>query len=166
MTINEFDAFWAIYSESFPDNEKRNRTAQWELFRRKEYHVNCIYREDALAGFVCFWDIGNYVFVEHLAVSGNKRGDGLGAQLMTQLINSGTPLVLEVEPPHDEISKRRIGFYERLGFHLNHYYHVQPPLQEGFEPVELLLMSYPNALSPNDTLYIEGQLQKVVYRTS
>lgn len=39
---------------------------------------------------------------------------------------SGKPVLLEVEPPLGEMEQRRIGFYERLGFHLNPYAYVQP----------------------------------------
>ena len=43
------------------------------------------------------------------------------------LVFCGTPVVLEVEMPTDEMSKRRIGFYERLGFELDNQVYHQPP---------------------------------------
>ena len=54
-----------------------------------------------------------------------RRNGGIGAEAMKQFLAfCGTPVVLEVEMPADEMSKRRIGFYERLGFKLdNHVYH-------------------------------------------
>ena len=53
------------------------------------------------------------------------------------------PVVLEVEKPEDDFSRRRIGFYERLGLKLwpdCHY--IQPPYDDKKKPMELLLMSY------------------------
>ena len=72
----------------------------------------------------------------------------------------GTPVVLEVEIPADEMSKRRIGFYERLGFKLdNHVYH-QPPYREGGEWLEMRLMTYGNV----DLEYSFEQVKNCLHR--
>ncbi|MMZ64037.1 hypothetical protein D1872_263320 [compost metagenome] len=57
------------------------------------------------------------------------------------------PIILEVEPPEEEMARRRIGFYERLGFCLNAFDYVQPPLRQNAEELKLLIMSYPSPLT-------------------
>ncbi len=52
------------------------------------------------------------------------------------------PVVLEVEMPTDALSKRRIGFYERLGFVLDHHTYFQPPYRSGEAFLEMRLMTY------------------------
>jgi hypothetical protein len=69
--------------------------------------------------------------------------------------------VLEVEPPEDEIKKRRIAFYERCGFHLSKEEYYQPPYQEGGEPVRLMLMSYPEPITRHDE--VSAALYRDVY---
>jgi hypothetical protein len=56
------------------------------------------------------------------------------------------PVFLEVEPPSTEIARRRINFYERIGFHLNKFDYLQPALQGGQKPLLLKNMTYPNPL--------------------
>ena len=45
--------------------------------------------------------------------------------------------------PADEMKRRRVGFYQRLGFALNAHHYMQPPYTEGGSPVPLLLMTHP-----------------------
>ena len=52
------------------------------------------------------------------------------------------PVVLEVEMPTEEMSKRRIGFYERLGYVLDDHVYFQPPYRQGEPLLEMRLMTY------------------------
>ena len=59
------------------------------------------------------------------------RGNGIGTMLFKYyLTNTEKLTILEVELPEDEISSRRIKYYERMGMKLNEYDYLQPPLQE------------------------------------
>ena len=44
--------------------------------------------------------------------------------------------------PTEEMSKRRIGFYERLGFVLDHHVYFQPPYRKGEAFLEMRLMTH------------------------
>ena len=71
------------------------------------------------------------------------RGAGYGATAMSELLRqAGKPAVLEVEKPDDELSQRRIRFYQRLGFVLSPRPYTQPPYSPDRHPLELRLMSY------------------------
>ena len=52
------------------------------------------------------------------------------------------PVVLEVEMPTEEMSRRRIGFYERLGFVLDCHVYFQPPYRKGEAFLEMRLMAH------------------------
>ncbi len=54
--------------------------------------------------------------------------------------------MLEIDPPEDERSERRLRFYERLGFVRNDYPYVHPSYRRPFSPHPLVLMSYPGPL--------------------
>ncbi len=56
-------------------------------------------------------------------------------------------IILEIDPPVDEKSKRRMGFYERVGFLPNSFDHIHPPYHNGIKGHELVVMSYPDKLS-------------------
>ena len=44
--------------------------------------------------------------------------------------------------PTEEMSKRRIGFYERLGFVLDYHVYFQPPYRKGEAFLEMRLMAH------------------------
>ena len=57
-------------------------------------------------------------------------------------------MVLEIDPPVDEIARRRQGFYQRCGFAVNPYPHVHPPYRPEYPGHELVVLSSPRALPP------------------
>ena len=63
------------------------------------------------------------------------------------LAAEGKPVILEIDPPVDDLSHRRQGFYERAGYHANPYAHVHPPYHAANRGHALVVMSYPGALT-------------------
>ncbi|MBQ8992562.1 MAG: GNAT family N-acetyltransferase, partial [Turicibacter sp.] len=100
-----------------------------------------------------------------LACTPLSRGLGIGSKLVQEvLVEAGNRrLILEVEPPVDELTKRRIGFYERLGFTLNPYDHYQAPLNPTTGVVELKIMSSLGALSQDEQKAYRRILNTKVY---
>ena len=72
---------------------------------------------------------------------------------------------LEVEPPETETAKRRIAFYERNGFTLNHFPYMQPPLGEDRDPLPLMIMTTGGAIEKDEFEHIRKTLYKKVYRS-
>ena len=69
------------------------------------------------------------------------RGKGYGGIAIETLVNETRKVVvLEVELPTDEMSKRRVGFYERHGFKLCEKKYVQPPYKAGDCELEMKIM--------------------------
>jgi ribosomal protein S18 acetylase RimI-like enzyme len=144
-----FDRVYEIMKASFPNIERRTYAGQKALLQNKHYRLLTESDDDGnILAFLAAWEFPTFQFVEHIAVDPQTRGGGIGGQLMTDfLAQSPSPVVLEVEPPVTELQKRRVGFYERLGFLLNDYAYVQPPLQQGLPDLPLMLMSNPRLLT-------------------
>lgn len=143
ITEETFALADAVMREAFPDSEIRSCAAQKALLQEKEY---CLYgyftEEGNCEAILGMWRFSDFLYLEHLAVSPACRGGGMGRKILEEVQKEGMPMLLEVEPPETEISKRRIGFYERIGFQLNSYSYMQPALQAGQKPIPLLLMTF------------------------
>ena len=73
-------------------------------------------------------------------------------------------MVLEAEPyDSGELAKRRIAFYERQGFVVNEYEYIQPAIAKGEEPIPLIIMSSPRALSKTEYEAIRDAIYREVY---
>ena len=73
-------------------------------------------------------------------------------------------LVLEVEEPIDDLTKRRVAFYQRNQYVLNPYHFVQPPLRKNAPKVELMYMSYPDSINVYAFDQIKKQIFRIVYQ--
>ena len=57
------------------------------------------------------------------------------------------PVILEIEMPVDELTKRRLKFYELAGFIRNPHKHYMPPYHENDPPLEMEILTYPTQIS-------------------
>lgn len=136
------DEIFEIMEKSFPLTEYRTREEQAALFERAEYRVLASLEGDHMLGFIAFWELDGITFFEHLATLPEARNRGLGAELLRYAIDTAeNPVCLEVEPPEDELTRRRVGFYERNGMYFNDYPYIQPPISSGREPIPLRIMT-------------------------
>ncbi len=121
------------YTSSFPEEERRD----FSLVRK-------LLEEDSRFEMYALLRDGIYVgYAEHFAIDESARNGGIGAKAMTSFLAlHEDPVVLEVEMPTEEMSKRRIGFYERLGFVLDHHVYFQPPYRKGEAFLEMRLMTH------------------------
>ena len=157
------DLIERTYTESFPEVERRDFSLVRNLVRdESRFIVYALSKEDRYVGFITGWLFDGYV--EHFAIDPAARNGGIGAEAMKQfLVFCGTPVVLEVEMPTDEMSKRRIGFYERLGFKLDNQVYHQPPYREGGEWLEMRLMTYGDVDLEHSFEQVKNCLHKNVY---
>lgn len=166
ITKEEFDEIFKLMQKSFPESEYRPYEQQFKLLKVKEYKILTQYDGSGnLKAFAAIWDFPKFLFVEHLAVNPIYRGGGIGTKIMKDLIKScNKRVILEIEPPQNEISIKRLQFYERLGFHICNYEYYQKPLREGQGQLRLNLMSYPDFLDKNSFDYINDYLRKYAYK--
>ncbi len=165
MEEKRFEEYYALMEQAFPANERHTAKGHLAEFDAPEFHSLC-YVPDGLHGFINYWELDGFVYVEHFAVQPELRGQGIGAALMAELREKvgNVPLVLEAEPPYDgAMAQRRIAFYERMGFRLNPYEYIQPAMSKGESPVPLVIMSLPEALTEMEFIAIRDTMYRVVY---
>lgn len=159
------------YTQSFPESERR----PFPLVRRLEeenpaFTVYALFKqtkqesEPMYAGFLTAWDFNDFVYIEHFAIDEAARNGGIGGKALKQFLAScQAPVVLEVEIPTDDLSTRRIGFYERLGFRLDTHVYYQPPYQKGGPTLEMRLMTYGDLPLSDRFEAVKTTLYKNVY---
>ena len=164
MKKSEFPAVYHLLESAFPANERRPLAAQRQLLTNPRYRVAVSEQDGRVAAFLASWRLPEFRFIEHFAVCTERRSCGLGQRMLqTFLQESSSPAVLEVELPDTELARRRIGFYERNGFHLNSYRYFQPPMAPGQLPLPLLVMSSGGGLSECTFQRVRDELYRRIY---
>ena len=165
LVENDFPFVWKIMEESFPIDERRTMENQKKLLSEKSYELLGCKEEGKLLSFFALWQFEDFLFIEHFAVDKKVRNGGLGAVMLSNLQKmNDKKIILEVEPPADELTKRRVAFYERNGFYLNDYFYMQPAMAENTKPIPLKIMSYPKELSQKEFETVREELYRSVYR--
>ncbi len=156
-----------LWLDSFPSSERRETQAQrYNADNNPQFQCYLIEdieeNQNTFIGFITVWDMKEFVYAEHLATSPSIRNKGYGKQIMEKLLDSFPGIIiLEVERPTEEISKRRIGFYQRCGFKLCLKDYIQPPYVPGEQPLPLYLM-FSGTDSIDDSF---EKIRKTLYKT-
>lgn len=151
-----------LYLSSFPFDERREWSSILDLNQQDYYSFFVIEQDSLFVGIISLWFFKDFVYVEHFAIDKTLRGNHLGTQAISHIINNiNANIVLEVELPTNEISKKRIMFYKRLGFESFVQRYIQPPYTEQGQSLELIVMfhqdqpttSFPSFETIRHTLY-------------
>lgn len=132
-----------LLHESFPVEERRDDDMQRYNTDNNPLFTACLINDDEInVGLITLWKLDDFLYVEHLATSPNVRNKGYGKMIMQALLDNfpNSIIVLEVELPEDELSKRRIGFYERCGFTLCKKSYMQPSYRKVGSPIPMHIM--------------------------
>lgn len=165
LKIDDFEELFEIMERSFPIDEYRTKSGQKALFENKYYRVLGEKRGGKLVGFLAYWEFPDITYLEHLATCPECRNGGIGNELLNFVLSrADKPVCLEVEHPTDEITTRRVNYYKRIGFSLNLYPYIQPPLSEGRAPVELYVMTLGGEINEEQYLKIKNTLYREVYK--
>lgn len=133
-------AWWRLYEDAFPITERRSARQHAAALADASFHCLHLADEGGFAGLLSYWQWDDMVYVEHLAIDAQRRGQGLGHQALALLPGK---LILEIEPVVDEITARRLAFYESCGLCRLPQAHVQLAYQAGQPEVPLWLLSRP-----------------------
>ncbi|MDE5744046.1 MAG: GNAT family N-acetyltransferase [Paramuribaculum sp.] len=154
-----------VYLKSFPAAERRD----WKDIVTRAQSDTCPMKMSVVmldgnpVGFITFWNLGDFTYIEHFVIDPALRNRGIGAKALRQFCTQAdNPVVLEAEPAGTgKNAARRVQFYERLGFKsFNDYNYVQLPYGIGLPSVPLILMSTSEEMNPEE---ISSKLHKIVY---
>ena len=160
---DQSDLTWIydLMDQAFPPQERRTKEGFLQEWQQEAFHLM---RLEKGQGFLAYWDLGQWFYVEHFATAKEVRGKGLGGETFGQFLQEAKkPVFFEVEQPNTQWAKRRIAFYERLGCVLNPYPYLQPPYPGRTEGLALFWMSYPQKLTKEEFLSARTQLYAQVY---
>lgn len=164
LNDEDFNKLYELMGDSFPLSEIRTFEGQKQLLSNPLYTVYVLREEGEVLAFFAEWQNESYRFLEHLAVNRNYRSRGLGSKTLQAYHDlNDKPVVLEVEPPNDEIQIRRVKFYEKNGYHLSSYSYIQPMINAGYEGTTLALMTYPTLLNGDELNNVKKWLDQTVY---
>lgn len=155
-----------LYQMSFPFHEQRESLSQSQILSQSAYHFDVVRDDQDFIGEVLYWEIGDFLYIEHFCILPSMRNKRYGQKILELLQTK--PLILEIDPPVDEISRRRQGFYARCGFVENPYRHIHPPYHKDTSGHELVVMSAPKELTQNEydmfRRYLQNTIMKEAYR--
>lgn len=157
----------ALYESAFPPDERRDFAQVEQLLAQNPYFkIRVIFEmnSSAFAAFLSYWNFGSFAYIEHLAVMPDMRGNGLGHKIMNDFFASvGNRVLLEVEPPIDTITRKRVAFYESLGMTLwDDFHYIQPPYAPHLNALELRLMTH-GTFTRDDLTAAVATLHREVY---
>ena len=152
----------ALYAASFPLHEQRLPDSQEYILGLDDYHMEVIEENGEPLGAIFFWETETFIYVEHFCMEPSVRGRGVGGQVLAKLAERGKCIILEIDPPVDDIDRRRKGFYQRCGFRENPYPHVHPAYRAEFQGHELVVMSCPSELDEDAYQTFFAYLRDVV----
>lgn len=168
MHANEFEQVYRIMEASFPPDEHRPYEEQQELLDNSNYQIYVAKETDnslEIQGFMAVWRFDGLGFIEHFAVDNKYRNSGLGSRMLQEINEHLTGRIcLEVELPDNEISKRRIAFYQRNGLYYNDYPYIQPAISKGRNPIPLRIMTSGGEVTEAEYERIRDILYREVYK--
>ena len=141
---------WELYESSFPSAEKRRYEDHLRALDNPHFFPMSAWENDDIIGIVFYWEWSDYRYIEYLAVNLNLRGQSFGSQILNQLRKEGHTIILEIDPLVNEISVRRLQFYERAKFSLTPYRYLHLPYRLNSNTQELLILSYPKQISKEE----------------
>ena len=144
-----WEQVWRLYIDSFPEWERRRISSHGRATEEDDFNTYIALDDGNLMGLIFYWKNNDFIYVEHLAITSSMRGKSFGSRIIEELIDEypGYSILLEIDPPTDEISERRLAFYQRLGFMMNDYEYIHPSYSKNVMPHHLKIMSYPEPLS-------------------
>lgn len=130
-----------LYEQSFPIEERRDFSLVLDIYKTDLLSLNLIYDNEIMVGILNYWDFNDFLYIEHFAVSEQYRNRKIASKVLEQLNTQNKLIVLEVELPRDELSKRRIRFYERNAYSIQPFTYFQPPYRKGEERIKMHIMA-------------------------
>lgn len=164
ITEETFEQIFPLLEEAFPITELREKERQRAMLQNPCYRLYGVRKEGGFGAVFAAWEIDDFLYIEHFAVKKAFRNGGYGGRLLDAFLEEKRkPTVLEVEEPEDDLTRRRIGFYQRHGFIFNTYPYLQPPMRAGQDMLPLKLMTKPTAIDEETYQRYKKKIHTIVY---
>lgn len=139
-----------LYTDSFPAEERRQAGALKELIAKQPtMFFNAVECEGALCGLFVYWDFKDFYYLEHLAVFSALRNKKIGQQVLDYINDNLKGIrLLEVEPTADEMTTRRVNYYQRNGYKILDRNYIQPSYDGIHHSIPLWIMGNEEYTAP------------------
>ncbi|HBO22716.1 MAG TPA: GNAT family N-acetyltransferase [Providencia sp.] len=155
-----------LYDSAFPRYEQRSYQGRVSILGHDDYHLYYFTDNEIFVGFIGSWKINDYFYVEHLAISPTLRGQGYGQVVLKQFCTEVNNVILEIDPVIDEVSQKRLSFYQHCGFKQNSYQHTHPSYYPENEPHKLEVLTFPTEIDRESYHLFSEKLKTVVMSPS
>lgn len=154
-----------LFIEAFPANERRDLTFQRNNTDNESRFCCNVLEEDEIAvGLLNVWDLPGFYYIEHFAISKQLRNKSYGTKTLKAFLDKAKkPIIIEVERPENDLAKRRIDFYLRVGFKLDHHNYRQPPYRLSDKAYPMYIMSYGDIDMEQNYEEVKSIIYKEVY---
>jgi len=152
----------ALYQSAFPAIERRDAAEHLRVMKKEDYHFDLIMQNEQFCGVMLYWETADFIFLEHFATLPELRGQGIGSAALSLLKAKGKPVILEIEPPADELTRRRLGFYQRNGFKVTPHRHIQAKYRPDDADLVLTVLSYPHGINEEEYRRFYRYMQREV----
>lgn len=107
-----------LYEQAFPEGERRPTPDMLAVIAsNKLHHFNSIEYKQESVGLFSFWELDDFYYLEYFAIFPHVRNAGIGQAVLDCIAKELPGMQLfEVEPAEDELTSRRVQFYERNGY--------------------------------------------------
>lgn len=166
LDLQNNDFALRVYEGAFPPCERRDFSLLQPLMeQRQEFSFCVICQQRENIGILSSWQFETFAYIEHFAILKELRTKGFGSDSLRLFMRQTTkPIIIEVEPAQTTQAKRRVAFYERLGFSLLNVQYKQPPYRKGEEFVPMNIMTdNPKYFSDNNFQKARATLYSQVY---
>ena len=132
MTRQELREIYQNYMmDDFPDDERKPLSIIESRFKKKQNHCLVYLEDNVMKGYAILESCQKSLLMDYFAVIETYRNQGTGTRFlheMKQYFSEFDALFVESECAYDEISQKRLDFYQKAGFVISgiqvHLYHV------------------------------------------
>jgi ribosomal protein S18 acetylase RimI-like enzyme len=162
-TDERLNCLLRLYAGSFPFEERRTKDQLKAMIGHEKMNFIALQAGDQLAGLMIWWNFSRFGYIEHFAVFPELRGNQIGSTALQRIRSRSAKTLLEAEKPSDEMSERRIAFYQRNSFDAVDPHYLQPPYRKKGKPIRMYLLSDFADWSTDDLQTAVALIRKEVY---
>ncbi len=160
--ITDFNQINELYEHAFPLHEQRTYAGRVSILADPSFYLLHISDKEQFIGFIGCWSVGNYFYIEHIAIHAKLRGKGYGQKVLKNFCGQYQNIILEIDPLTTDIARQRLRFYQHCGFQINSCQHTHPNYRKEYEPHELILLTYPHKITESEYQYFDHILKTII----